>query len=169
MRKTQAVAWSSLFTLIVPGAVGGVVPWWISGWQFQPAFFDSPATRFIGVLLIGMGLVPLLESIARFALEGLGTPVPAFPTSHLVVTGFYRHVRNPMYVGMLGVILGQTLLFGDVRLLAYAAAFGLCAHAFILGYEEPTLRRQFGAEYAAFCRHVPRWTPRLLPWKGDVA
>jgi protein-S-isoprenylcysteine O-methyltransferase Ste14 len=166
MRKSLAVLASLLFTLIVPGTVGGVVPWWISGWQFQPAFFDSPATRFIGIFMIGMGLVPLLESIARFALKGLGTPAPPFPTSHLVVTGFYRHIRNPMYVGMLGVILGQALLFSDVRLFAYATVFWLCTHLFIVRYEEPTLRRQFGDEYVTFRKNVPRWLPRLSPWKG---
>ena len=166
MRKVQAVLASLLFTLIVPGTVGGVVPWLICRWQFQPAFFDSPATRVLGIILLGMGLVPLLESIARFALKGLGTPAPVFPTRHLVVTGFYRHVRNPMYVGMLGVLLGQALLFADLRLLAYAALIWLGFHAFIVGYEEPALRKQFDGEYADFCKHVPRWLPRLRPWKG---
>ena len=166
MRRIQAILASLLFTVIVPGAIGGVIPWWISRWQFQPVFSEWPATRLAGILLIGSGLIPLLESIARFALKGLGTPVPVFPTSHLVVTGFYRHVRNPMYVGMLGVILGQALLFGDWRLLAYAAVYWLIVHLSIVRSEEPALRKQFGDEYAAFCKHVPRWIPRLRPWKG---
>lgn len=89
-----------------------------------------------------------------------------FPTKHLVVSGFYRHVRNPMYVGVVGAILGQALLFSDRNLLIYAAAIGLGMHLFVVMYEEPALRRQFGEEYAAFRRHVPRWLPRLRPWKA---
>jgi protein-S-isoprenylcysteine O-methyltransferase Ste14 len=164
MRKISAVLWSALFLVIGPGTVAGLLPWAISGWKFQPAFFGASVVCGIGVLLIVLGLIPLVESFARFALKGLGTPVPILPTRHLVVTGFYRHVRNPMYVGVVGVILGQALLFGDIRLLAYVVLVWLCFHAFVLGYEEPTLRRQFGDDYAAFCKHVPRWIPRLKPW-----
>lgn len=166
MQKSRAVLWSALFLVIAPGTVAGLLPWAISGWNLEPAFFDFPAIRAIGILLIGLGLVPLVESFARFALEGLGTPAPILPTRHLVVSGFYRHVRNPMYVGVVGIILGQALLFGDIRLLAYAGLVWLCVHAFVLGYEEPTLRRQFGGEYDTFRKHVPRWIPRLRPWKG---
>ena len=100
----------------------------------------------------------------RFAIEGLGTPAPIAPTRHLVVTGFYRHVRNPMYVAVLAVILGQALLFANARLLAYGAAFWLACHLFVVFYEEPTLRRSFGADYDAFRANVPRWIPRLRPW-----
>jgi protein-S-isoprenylcysteine O-methyltransferase Ste14 len=83
----------------------------------------------------------------------------------LVVTGLYRYVRNPMYVAVIGIILGQALLFADRRLLLYAALFWLACHAFVVAYEEPTLRRTFGVPYAAFCAHVPRWIPRLSPWR----
>ena len=80
------------------------------------------------------------------------------------MTGFYRYVRNPMYVGMLLIILGNVLILGNVAVFAYAALIALGFAAFVLGYEEPTLRRQFGGEYAEFCRNVPRWIPRLTPW-----
>jgi protein-S-isoprenylcysteine O-methyltransferase Ste14 len=166
MRKFFAGLASLLFAVVVPGTVGGVVPWWISRWHFEPAFFDIRAIRLVGLYLILVGIIPLIESIARFAWKGLGTPAPVFPTSNLVVTGFYHHVRNPMYVGMLGVILGQALLFGDLRLLGYGAAFWLGTHLFITLYEEPTLRRRYGEEYADFCKHVPRWLPRWKPWNG---
>jgi protein-S-isoprenylcysteine O-methyltransferase Ste14 len=116
--------------------------------------------------LVGLGIIPVLESFARFAWKGLGTPAPIAPTKHLVVSGFYRYVRNPMYVGVVSAILGQALLFGDVRLLAYAAAVWLATFLFVVVYEEPALRRQFGEEYANFRKHVPRWIPRLRPWKG---
>ena len=166
MRKFFAIVGSLLFFVIAPGTVTGLLPWYISHGQFQPAFFGFDATRCAGAVLIVLGLIPLLESFARFALKGVGTPAPVFPTKHLVVSGFYRHVRNPMYVGVVGAILGQALLFGDIRLLIYAGVIWLAFHVFVLGYEEPALRRQFGAEYATFRQHVPRWIPRLRPWKG---
>ena len=82
--------------------------------------------------------------------------------------GFYRYVRNPMYVAVLLMILGQALLLGNAELIVYAAVVGLVAHLFVLAYEEPTLRKTFGREYEIFCRNVPRWLPRLTPWRGDA-
>jgi protein-S-isoprenylcysteine O-methyltransferase Ste14 len=108
----------------------------------------------------------LLESFARFALQGLGTPAPVFPTRRLVVTGVYRYVRNPMYVAVAAIILGQALLFGSVALLEYGAVVWLMFHLFVLLYEEPTLRGVFGSDYEAFRAAVPRWIPRLTPWRG---
>jgi protein-S-isoprenylcysteine O-methyltransferase Ste14 len=110
------------------------------------------------------GLAVLLESFTRFALQGIGTPAPVFPTRHLVVQGAYRYVRNPMYVAVTSLILGQALLLGDTHLLAYAVFPWLVAHLFVVAYEEPTLRRTFGAEYETYCAHVPRWIPRFSPW-----
>ena len=116
--------------------------------------------------MIAAGIAVALDSFARFALQGVGTPAPVLPTRHLVVSGLYQYVRNPMYVGVLWVLLGQGLLLGDGRLLAYALLLWLGFHVFIVGYEEPTLRRSFGTEYEAFRRNVPRWIPRLSPWRG---
>jgi protein-S-isoprenylcysteine O-methyltransferase Ste14 len=110
----------------------------------------------------------LLDSFARFALKGLGTPAPVFPTKHLVVSGLYRYVRNPMYLAVAGVIFGQGMLFGDGRVLEYGFLVWIAFHLFVLFYEEPTLRRSFGAEYERFCANVGRWVPRLSPWQtGD--
>jgi len=75
-----------------------MVPWWISHWRVDAAFLGSPAFRFVGGVLLGLGAVGLLDSFGRFAVQGIGTPAPVFPTRHLVVTGLYRYVRNPMYV-----------------------------------------------------------------------
>ena len=97
------------------------------------------------------------------ALQGLGTPSPVAPPQHLVVSGLYRHVRNPMYVAVLSLICGQGLLFGSVRLLEYALVVWLGFLAFVVLYEEPALRKTFGQEYEDFCAHVPRWIPRLKP------
>lgn len=164
MRRQAAVIGSAVFFIAVPLVVGGVIPWLLTGWQHGSGFLDMVAIRFLGIALILAGLPALIDSFKRFALEGLGTPAPIAPTSHLVVTGFYRHVRNPMYVAVLAVILGQALFFADIRLLTYGAAFWLACHLFVVLYEEPTLRRSFGTEYDTFLGNVPRWIPRLRPW-----
>jgi protein-S-isoprenylcysteine O-methyltransferase Ste14 len=127
---------------------------------------DLPVLRVIGVLLIIAGVPVLLDSFARFALTGLGTPAPVFPTRHLVVSGLYQYVRNPMYIAVVSVIIGQGLLFGDIRVMEYGVLVWLGFHLFVLAYEEPVLRSTFGTEYKVFCEHVPRWIPRLRPWRG---
>ena len=163
-RRISAVAGTVFFLLIAPGIVSGLVPWWISGWRIRPPFLHFSPVRWIGVLLIVAGVPVLLDSFARFALKGLGTPAPVFPTRHLVVSGLYRYVRNPMYLAVAAVIIGQGLLFGDVRVLAYGVFVCLGFHVFVLLYEEPALRRTFGAEYKNFCANVGRWIPRLRAW-----
>jgi protein-S-isoprenylcysteine O-methyltransferase Ste14 len=131
----------------------------------QPPWLGFPAFRVLGGLLIAAGIPVLLDSFMRFALQGLGTPAPVFPTRRLVVTGLYRYVRNPMYVAVVSVIGGQGLLLGNLRILEYGALVWLAFYIFVIGYEEPTLKRSFGPEYDAFRAHVPRWIPRLSPWK----
>lgn len=118
------------------------------------------------MLLIAVGVPVLLECFTRFALEGIGTPAPVFPTRRLVVKGAYRFVRNPMYVSVLAIILGQALLLDSIGIAVYATCVWLVAHLFILAYEEPTLRNTFGTEYEAYLSHVPRWIPRLSPWRA---
>ena len=115
MSPFWAVLGSVVFLLIAPGFIAGLVPWWISRWHMQPAFLGLTVFRLAGVALIGMGIPVLLDSFARFALQGRGTPAPILPPEHLVVTGLYRYVRNPMYVGVLMVIAGQGLLLGNAR------------------------------------------------------
>jgi len=114
---------------------------------------------------MGMSMVILIETFLRFALQGIGTPAPIFPTRHLVVTGSYRYVRNPMYIAVVSFIFGQSFVFGDIRVFAYGLFCWLAMHLFVVIYEEPTLRRLFPADYAAFSAHVPRWMPRLTPWR----
>jgi len=139
----------------------GLVPWWITHWKFQPAPLNLAPLRWLGAIPLLVGIAILLDSFARFALQGLGTPAPVLPTKHLVITGLYRYVRNPMYVGVVAAICGQALLFESKYLLIYGTLVWLAVHLFVRFYEEPTLRRTFGDEYAAFCREVPRWIPRL--------
>src|SRR3954463_3287623 len=155
MRRAAAVIGTAIFFVFVPCVLAGVVPWWITRWEFLPPFFDLDATRAVGILLIVAGLPGLVDSFARFALQGLGTPAPIAPTQNLVVTGLYRYVRNPIYVALVAVILGQAALFGDQRLLAYGVLVWLAFHAFVMGYEEPELVRSFGAEYEDFRANVP--------------
>lgn len=161
-RRVRAFAGTFAFLLIAPGMVAGMVPWLISHWRFKAE--HSGALTAGGITLIILGLIPLIESFSRFAWKGLGTPAPVAPTKHLVVSGFYQYVRNPMYLGVIAIIAGQSLLFADVDLAIYALAAWLVMHAFVSFYEEPKLRRTFGAEYAVFCAHVPRWLPRLRRW-----
>jgi len=166
MSKTIAIVGSALFFVVAPLVVAGLIPWWITRWEFLPALLGVELTRVAGLTLIVIGVPGLVDSFARFALEGLGTPAPIAPTRKLVVTGLYRYVRNPMYVAVVAVILGQALLFGDWRLLWYGALCWIAFHIFVVIYEEPTLRRTFGMDYDAFRVNVPRWIPRLTPWRA---
>ena len=161
MGRARAAVGSLVFLGVAPGVVAGLVPWWLTRWHAHDAWLPL---RLVGGVLIAAGALALLHSFGRFVLEGIGTPAPVAPTERLVVGGLYRHVRNPMYVAVAATIVGQALLLGRYWLLLYAAAFVALTAAFVRWYEEPTLRRQFGAEYEAYRRAVPGWHPRLRPW-----
>jgi protein-S-isoprenylcysteine O-methyltransferase Ste14 len=169
MTRTSAILGTIVFTIAMPVTVAGMVPWLISKWRFHDPLFGVEATRIVGLVLCFPGMIVLLESIARFAWKGRGTPAPVAPTAHLVVTGFYRFVRNPMYVAVVSLVLGQALFFANTYLALYGAILWIVFHVFVTRYEEPTLRRQFGTAYDAFRTHVPRWLPRLKPWRGGEA
>jgi protein-S-isoprenylcysteine O-methyltransferase Ste14 len=166
MGRASAILGSAIFLVIAPGIVAGYIPWRICGWQVAAPLLGISLFRAAGVLLMAVGFPVLLDSFARFAWRGLGTPAPILPTKHLVVTGLFRYVRNPMYVAVASLIFGQGLLFGSVRVLEYGVAVWIAFFLFVLSYEEPTLRGTFGAEYEEFCANVPRWIPRLRPWQG---
>src|SRR5262250_2913624 len=134
MRRVSAVIGSAVFLVLAPGFVAGLVPWWISHWRMEAPFFDWAIFRVSGWILVALGLIGLLDSFARFALQGIGTPAPVFPTQHLVVSGLYRYVRNPMYVAVVSAILGQGLILGNVQLLEYGGAVWLFFHLFVLVY-----------------------------------
>jgi protein-S-isoprenylcysteine O-methyltransferase Ste14 len=134
------------------------VPWLLTHWRAHGVPFELQA---VGAALVLAGGGVLLEAFARFVVEGLGTPAPVAPTEHLVVGGLYRHVRNPMYLALVAVIVGQALVLGRAVLLAYGAAVAAATAAFVHWYEEPALHRRFGAEYDAYRREVPGWRPRL--------
>ena len=160
MRSWAASTGSAAFFVVAPGTVVGVIPWLITGWAMPNGGTALRMAQAVGVLLIAAGLVPLLHAFTQFAKAG-GTPAPVAPTEHLVVSGFNRYVRNPMYVGLVLAILGQALLFGSVGLVVYAAIVWGATASFVLLYEQPTLVRQYGNEYEAYRRSVPAWLPRL--------
>jgi protein-S-isoprenylcysteine O-methyltransferase Ste14 len=168
MRRLAAIAGSAIFLVLAPGAVAGYVPWRICRWQLAPPLLGFFSFRVVGVLLIAAGLPVLLDSFARFAIQGLGTPAPVGPPKHLVVTGLYRYVRNPMYVAVVSLIFGQGLFFGCVRVLEYGLAVWLGFYLFVLLYEEPILRAKFGDEYKEYYANVRRWWPRCKPLKSRV-
>jgi protein-S-isoprenylcysteine O-methyltransferase Ste14 len=102
----------------------------------------------------------VIDFAVRFVREGHGTPVPVAPPRRLVVGGAFRFVRNPSYVAAVAAVVGQGFLLASPGVLAYGGLLALAFHLFVVGYEEPTLRRTFGADYEAYCRSVPRWLPR---------
>ena len=172
-RNREPLWWPAIgtivFVLAVPGTVVGYVPFLLSHWTIGPPLFGWPFMRWLGVGL-GTGLIlaaaPIfIDFVTRFALEGRGTPAPIAPTRHLVVGGGFRYVRNPGYIAVVSLLVGQGLLFGSAGIMLYAAIVALVFHLFVLMYEEPTLRRQFGAAYEAYCREVPRWVPRFPRWQ----
>ena len=156
MRRIFAIVGSAMFLVVAPGIVAGYVPWRICRWHVDAPLLGTSSLRVVGVLLIAAGLPVLLDSFARFALQGLGTPAPIFPTRHLVASGLYQYVRNPIYVAVVTLILGQGLFFGSVRVLEYGIVVWAGFHLFVLIYEEPTLRKSYGLEYEKFCANVPR-------------
>ena len=156
---------SVVFFWVAPGTLAGYLPWLITRWRMRPALLDLGAGRWLGAALFAAGLVALVECFARFVTEGSGTPAPVAPPRHLVVKGLYAYVRNPMYVAVVTVVLGQALWFGSARLLEYTGLVWLGFIVFVTLYEEPTLHRTFGAAYKEYCANVPRWWPRFSPWR----
>jgi protein-S-isoprenylcysteine O-methyltransferase Ste14 len=152
-----------LFTLCVPGTVVVLVPWLLTRWSLAPAFLGTAATRVLGVVVIALATPAFLTFTLRFVREGHGTPAPIAPTRRLVTGGLFRRVRNPGYIAVVSLVAGQALLLASRALLIYAALLALVFHVFVVLYEEPTLRRTYGAEYDEYCRRVPRWIPRLHP------
>jgi protein-S-isoprenylcysteine O-methyltransferase Ste14 len=167
MKRPSALLGSAIFLVLAPGTLAVYIPWAITHWSFAPPLLGIPAFRIpfcvVGALMIAAGLPVLLDSVARFAIQGLGTPVIVAPPQRLVITGLYRYVRNPMHTAVSSLIIGQALLFASPRLLAYGLIVWLAFFTFVLLYEEPNLRRKFGDDYAQYRARVPRWIPRLKP------
>ena len=147
-----------LFTILVPGTVAILIPRWLLGGFYPP---QNGALTWIGGIAFLTGAAIYLRCAWEFAVRGLGTPAPIAPTKFLVTTALHRYVRNPMYIGVALAILGEAALFRSIHIAEYSAIMLLIAHVFVVLYEEPTLRRQFGESYEGYRKKVPRWLPRL--------
>ena len=157
---------SLLFVVVVPGTVAVVIPAAITRWT-PAAWGPWPLIVAISAGLITAGAGVLLHAVWRFAVEGRGTPSPTAPTELLVVSGAYRYTRNPMYVAVASLIGGQALLSPSFGIVLYLVLFGVAVTAFVHLYEEPTLRAAYGESYLRYQQAVPRWVPRLRPWRGQ--
>jgi protein-S-isoprenylcysteine O-methyltransferase Ste14 len=166
VRRLKPILGTIAFFIVAPGSVAGLIPYLLTGWEMRPPLLGLGIFRWIGALLLVIGAAGLVECFARFALVGFGTPAPIAPPKHLVVSGLYRYVRNPMYVCVLAAIVGEALILGQTVLLTWAAIGWTIVHVWVLTYEEPNLRERFGANYEEYCRHVRRWWPRLQPFNG---
>lgn len=163
MRKPAAAATSLMWFVVIGGTFGCLLPYLLGDWRFHEPLPYWDIARAVGALLICAGLVPVVASFVDF-FKASGTPVPVASPQRLVVTGFYRYVRNPIYVGFQVILIGQTLLTGSPGMLIYTSiAWGIGAAA-VRFYEEPTLSRKFGADYQVYRRAVHAWMPRLHPW-----
>jgi protein-S-isoprenylcysteine O-methyltransferase Ste14 len=151
---------TTLFTIFVPGTVAGYIPWRLR--QNAAPITGVEEWAAIGVIAIGVAIY-LSTAFWGFALIGGGTPAPIAPTKILVVRGLHRYVRNPMYIGVALVIAGQAWLFHSRHITIYLACVLAVVNFFVLLYEEPTLKRQFGEEYERYRARVPRWIPRIRP------
>ena len=149
---------SFLFLLLAPGMVAGYIPLALLR---QGPQVGTGVCSYLAFPLWILGGAILLWSFWNFLREGRGTPAPVDPPKELVAVGFYRYVRNPMYVGVLAIILGHFLWFGYWNLLIYAVFVFVAFHTFVTFYEEPTLKRNFGAAYEDYLKRVPRWIPRF--------
>ncbi len=136
-----------------------MIPWWIARWRSGTPP-PGPTTRVAGAVLVATGSAVLVDAFRRFVVEGHGTPAPVAPPDTLVVLGPNRWVRNPMYIAVVAVITGQALVLGRPVLLADAAITWALTATFVRAYEEPHLRRRFGATYERYCAAVPAWIPR---------
>jgi protein-S-isoprenylcysteine O-methyltransferase Ste14 len=162
MRKATAAMGSAVFFVVAPGVVIGLIPWWLTGWNLRLDW--PPAARISGLVLLVLGVAVLVEAFGRFVREGLGTPSPIAPTERLVVGGWYRYVRNPMYVAVVMAIVGQALWLGQPVLLGYSGFVWVVVAAFVRWYEEPHLIWRFGDDYRAYRGAVRGWIPHLRPW-----
>ena len=148
-----------LFTVAVPGTVTVFIPYGILRSE-GAATLPLGVLRIVGAQLMVLGAWVYFRCAWDFAVAGRGTPFPLDPPRELVARHLYRYVRNPMYIGVLSVVFGEALFFESLRLLGYAASVAAGFHLFVVLYEEPALRRQFGESYRRYIETVPRWIPR---------
>ena len=153
---------SLIWAALLPGLFAGYVPWRYFGLREVRIELSNPV-HLVGLASLTIGILLLAACIGEFAARGRGTLSPLDPPRHLVVRGLYRYVRNPMYLSVTAIVLGEVLLTSSTALLVYWIIWFVTANMFVLIYEEPALRNEFGASYEDYCRRVGRWFPRLRP------
>ena len=159
---------SAAFFCAAPGVVGGLAPWLLTGWVLPPASATSLIVRgCLAAVAVLSGLVVLIGAFVRFVREGAGTPAPVAPTDRLVIGGTFRFVRNPMYLAVVTILLGQSVLFASTTLLIYTLLVWAAMAAFVRWYEEPVLATRYGSHYEDYRRNVRAWWPRLTPWDSS--
>jgi len=145
------------FVLIGPGSVIVYIPFVLLCFFGPHDFFKINTIQYVGALPIVLGLFVSLWCFHSFLFTGKGTPVPIDPPQKLVKNGLYRFIRNPMYLGILLLLLGEAVLFKSFVLLIYSAIMFCAFQIFIVAFEEPSLHSKFGNEYEKYCNAVPRW------------
>lgn len=160
MRGLSLTLRSLLWTILFPGFFAGFLPWQYFGVS-EVRIDWTNALHVVGVLFIASGSALLIACIVEFARRGRGTLSPVDPPKELVVQGLYRYVRNPMYLSVSAIVLGEVMLTKSMALFIYWVIWFACVNLFVMGYEEPYLRRQFGESYATYSRDVGRWIPRF--------
>jgi len=163
MRRPAATVVSVAWAVALGATFGALLPYLLGDWHLRRPLPYWTIAQAAGGLLICAGLIPVVQSFAEF-IRANGTPVPVASPPRLVVSGCYRYVRNPIYVGFIAILLGEALLFGSLGMLQYTALAWCIGAAGARFYEEPVLARKFGAEYQDYRRAVLAWIPRLHPW-----
>lgn len=155
---TSLILRNLFFTALQPGMVTGLFPYLILKRE-SPILFDGQfgILQYFGILFFLMGTTVLFDSIIRFAIQGQGTLSPADPTKKLVISGLYKYSRNPMYWGVMMMLVGESMFFRSSSLWMYSAFIFIAFYLFILLIEEPRLRKDFGEEYDAYRKKVRRW------------
>jgi protein-S-isoprenylcysteine O-methyltransferase Ste14 len=146
-----------------------LLPRLILGADLSLFALKSGVFLFIGLVPIILGIVTMIGFVWGFILAGTGSPVLYHMPEELIVRGSYRFVRNPMYVGHCLLIFGQAVLFKSFGFLLYLLVFFLMLHVLVVFVEEPMLKREFGESYEQYCKSVPRWIPRLRPFRVDIS
>jgi protein-S-isoprenylcysteine O-methyltransferase Ste14 len=148
-----------LWSIFVPGTLTTLVPYLLLSSRLELVTVELASFRFIGLIPIVLGALLYLWCAWDFTFKGKGTPAPFDPPKEMVVKGPYRYVRNPMYVAALLVLIGEAILFESALILVFAVIVFSFFHLWVSFYEEPTLRRKFGASYEKYCLKVRRWIP----------
>src|SRR5574341_81335 len=152
---------SAVATIVVPGTACVIIPYYILSAVQIPLTPRLGILQILAILIAALGLYMIVWVSTAFVRQGRGTPIPTDPPTRLIITGLYRHVRNPMYVGALLIILAEAVYFGSAWLVVYAVGVWAALHTALVVFEEPQLKKRFGVDYEQYLKTVPRWIPKM--------